>query len=91
MLNLQHLSTFLTVAALKSFSQAALQLGYSQSNVTTHIKSLEKELGLELFVRERFSKSITLTNAGHRMLRYARRMLALERQVQSSIRRETGG
>lgn len=91
MLNLQHLSTFLTVAALKNFNQAALRLGYSQSSVTTHIKNLEKELGLELFERERFSKSVTLTGAGQRMLRYARRLLALERRAHLSVRGQSGG
>ncbi|HXE64915.1 MAG TPA: LysR family transcriptional regulator [Bryobacteraceae bacterium] len=91
MLNLQHLSTFLTVAALKNFSQAATRLGYSQSNVTTQIKNLEKELGAELFERERFSRSIALTSAGKRMLRYARWLLALERKAHSSVRGRTGG
>lgn len=91
MLNLQHLSTFLTVAALKNFNQAAVQLGYSQSSVTTHIKNLEKELGLELFERERFSKSVALTGAGQRMLRYARRLLALEREAHLSVRGPGGG
>ncbi|HVW11941.1 MAG TPA: LysR family transcriptional regulator [Bryobacteraceae bacterium] len=91
MLNLQHLSTFLTVAALKNFNQAAIRLGYSQSSVTTHIKNLEKELGLELFERERFSKSVTLTGAGQRMLRYADRLLALERQAHLSVRGRSGG
>ncbi len=91
MLNLQHLSTFLTVAALKNFNQAAIRLGYSQSSVTTHIKNLEKELGLELFERERFSKSVTLTGAGHRMLHYARQLLALERKAHLSVRGQSDG
>jgi len=91
MLNLQHLSTFLTVAALRNFSQAATHLGYSQSNVTTQIKNLEKELGAELFERERFSRRVALTGAGKRMLLYARRLLALERKAHSSVRGQAGG
>lgn len=87
MLNLQHLSTFLTVAGWKNFTRAAEELGYSQSSVTTHIKNLEKELGYELFEREQFSKNVRLTGAGRRTLPYAHRLLALEQEVHSAVRR----
>ena len=67
MLDLQQLETFRVVAVANNFSRAASQLGYHQSTVTFHIKSLERELGVRLFERERFSKSIYMTEVGRRI------------------------
>ena len=76
MLDLVKLRTFLTVATTGSFSSASLRLCYSQSAVSTHILSLERELGTRLFDRIS-SKKITLTAAGKQMLSYAPKILAL--------------
>ena len=85
MLELYKLKTFCTVAETSSFTQAAQALGYVQSNVTVQIKSLEKELGTLLFVRERFAKRVELTEAGRKVLDYAYRLLALEREAFSAV------
>ena len=50
-LDLNLLRTFLAVHRLGSFTAAARQLRLSQSTVTTHIRSLERRLGRELFER----------------------------------------
>ena len=47
MLDLRQLETFRVVAVANNFSLAATQLGYHQSTVTFHIKSLERELGAQ--------------------------------------------
>ncbi|MGI6055050.1 MAG: LysR family transcriptional regulator, partial [Clostridium sp.] len=47
----RNLVTFLRVAELQNFTQAASALGYAQSTVTFHIQSLEEELGVVLFDR----------------------------------------
>ncbi len=39
------MKTFITVMEEKSFSKAALKLGYVQSTVTMHIHQLEQTLG----------------------------------------------
>ena len=53
---------FVTVARLSSFTKAAEQLYVSQPSLSRHIKTLENEFGLVLFVRT--ATSIKLTPAG---------------------------
>ncbi len=77
MLDLQKLETFRMVAVTSNFSEAATQLGYTQPTVTFHIQSLERELGVRLLERHRFSKTIAITDIGRRILEYAERLLAL--------------
>ncbi|NEA98987.1 LysR family transcriptional regulator [Streptomyces sp. SID13726] len=51
-LDLNLLRTFLTVYRTGSFTAAARLLGLSQPTVTTQIRSLERQLGRELFERQ---------------------------------------
>jgi DNA-binding transcriptional LysR family regulator len=50
-MDLQRLRTFRTVATLMNFNRAASVLNYSQSAVSTQIKTLENEIGVLLFKR----------------------------------------
>ncbi|MGC4111105.1 MAG: LysR family transcriptional regulator [Nocardioides sp.] len=52
MLKPLHLQTLTVVVRSGSFSQAGRELGYTSSAVAQQIASLERELGLPLFVRE---------------------------------------
>ncbi len=63
-MEIREIITFLTVADLKSFSQAAKQLGYTQSAVTLQIKRLENNLHASLF--NRMNNKISLTDQGER-------------------------
>uniref|UniRef100_UPI00117CA361 helix-turn-helix domain-containing protein n=2 Tax=Streptomyces TaxID=1883 RepID=UPI00117CA361 len=45
------LRTYVTVARLASFSEAARELGYTQSAVSQHIAALEQDLGAPLLTR----------------------------------------
>ena len=83
MLDLQQLETFRVVAATSNFTRAAAQLGYHQSTVTFHIKSLERELGVRLFERHRFSRTIAMTDVGRRTFEYAERLLALAAEAKA--------
>lgn len=47
-MEIRNIATFVRIAELQNFSQAAEQLGYSQSAVTMQIKQLEKELHTQL-------------------------------------------
>jgi DNA-binding transcriptional LysR family regulator len=84
MIDLQHLKTFITVATTKNFSRAGILLGYSQSTVTYHIKTLERELGARLFSRFRFTRTIVLTDVGGRIYEYAKRLLALAEEAKAA-------
>jgi DNA-binding transcriptional LysR family regulator len=82
-LDLLKLRTFQVVAATRNFTRAAAELGYSQSSVTGHIQALERELGTSLF--DRASKTVVLTEAGHRTLEYANRLLALADEAKAAV------
>ncbi|MDX3613320.1 LysR family transcriptional regulator [Streptomyces europaeiscabiei] len=61
------LRTYVTVARLASFSEAARQLGYTQSAVSQHIAALEQDLGAPLLTR----RPVVPTTAGERLLEHA--------------------
>ena len=63
----QLLRTFVAVARGGSFSQAARDLGYTQSAVSQHIAALEHELGTALLNR----RPVAPTRAGARLLEHA--------------------
>jgi DNA-binding transcriptional LysR family regulator len=73
-MEIRNLVTFGRVNKLKSFSKAALELGYSQSAVTMQIKQLESELNVRLF--DRVGKTVEMTNEGRRFLKYAEEIIA---------------
>lgn len=67
------LEYFATVAAEGSVTEAARQLYAAQSTVSAGLRSLERELGVELF--ERSTRRVALTCAGEELLPRARRVL----------------
>ncbi|MFD6199459.1 LysR substrate-binding domain-containing protein [Mycobacteriaceae bacterium NPDC060252] len=78
-MELSDITHFLAVADAGGISHAAKQLHTVQSNVSTHIKALEDELGVDLF--RRHARGVTLTNAGEAFLPYAKRITALLREA----------
>ena len=87
MVDLLHLRSYMVVAMTKNFNKAAMELGYSQSSVTHHIKMLEKELGVRLFDRFRFSRGANLTEAGKRVFDDARQILQLVERFPRNVGR----
>ncbi|QQC91985.1 LysR family transcriptional regulator [Streptomyces alfalfae] len=65
------LRTYVTVARLASFSEAARELGYTQSAVSQHIAALEQDLKTALLTR----RPVAPTAAGARLLEHARPLL----------------
>ena len=82
-MTITQLATFLKISKTGNFTAAANELGYAQSTVTMQIKQLEEELGCELF--ERLGKTITLTPSGERLVKYAEKVLALEREIHLEV------
>lgn len=73
MVDLLRIETFLHAAENLNFSEAARILHLSQPTVSHHIKTLEKDLGVELF--ERKGAAIKLSDAGRLMVPWARRVM----------------
>ncbi|WP_030256406.1 LysR family transcriptional regulator [Streptomyces violens] len=73
-MQLQQLRYFAAVADTRHFTRAAEQEHVAQPSLSQQIRSLERELGAELFHRAR--GHITLTDAGETLLPFARRILA---------------
>lgn len=69
------LRIFKEVAYTKSISKAAENMGYVQSNVTAHIKALERELNTELFIRH--NRGVNLTKDGELLLYHAEKIIHL--------------
>jgi DNA-binding transcriptional LysR family regulator len=72
-MEIQELTTFVSVAQYNSFSRAAAHLGYSQAAVTIQIRHLEEELDVRLF--DRLGKKISLTSHGKVFYDHAVRIL----------------
>ena len=79
----RHLRAFLAAADHGGISAAAAELGYAQSSVSDQIKSLERELGVSLLVRS--SSGARLTEAGTRLVPYARQMIDLDEQLRRDV------
>ncbi|MBR2567898.1 MAG: LysR family transcriptional regulator [Paenibacillus sp.] len=78
------LKIFYTVAKLQSFSKAAAEMDYVQSNITLRIQKLEEELQTKLF--ERTNRGVRLLPAGELLLSYADNILALMDEAVEAIR-----
>ena len=82
-LDLDQLRTFVAIVDTGSFTKAAEDVFKTQSAVSMQIRRLEERLGTSLF--ERNGRSILLTDAGSRLLAYARRMLTLSQETLSAF------
>ncbi|GKQ39643.1 LysR family transcriptional regulator [Streptomyces sp. A012304] len=82
-MELRLLATFEKVAAVLSFTRAAAELNYAQSSVTGQVRALEDALGTQLF--DRLGSRIRLTEAGERLLPYARRMRELAEEARAAV------
>lgn len=73
-MNFQQLRCFLAVAEHLNFTQAAKQLCLGQPSLSRQIAELEKELGVQLFVRNH--RAVKLTAAGSVLYKYSSPIVA---------------
>ena len=74
------------VARAGSMNRAAAELNMVQSNVTSRIRLLEEELGVQLFVRH--SRGVEPSEAGLRLLSYAEQIRSLFHQATTAVRED---
>lgn len=80
---------FVAVASTSSFSRAAIVLGTSQSNVSTHIAKLEEHAGMPLL--KRHNRGVSLTRAGEALLPSCRDLLRLAAQAMATLNQDSQG
>jgi DNA-binding transcriptional LysR family regulator len=82
-MELYSLQVFLAVVTEKSFSRAAQKLYRTQPAVSLALQRLEQELGEKLI--DRSPKDFSVTDAGHKVLEYARRFVSLQQELENSL------
>lgn len=72
-MNIDHLEAFMYVVHAKSIHKAADALFLSQPTVTARIKTLERELNTELFIRQ--GRGLVLSEHGREFIPYAEQII----------------
>jgi DNA-binding transcriptional LysR family regulator len=83
-LDLDTLRTLVVANDLGSYGQAAARLARTPSAISLQMKRLQADVGATIF--RKAGRGIALTEAGEIVLRYARRMLALNDEVLDTVR-----
>jgi DNA-binding transcriptional LysR family regulator len=85
MLDLELLRSFVSVVDAGGFTRAGERVHRTQSTVSQQIKRLEDDVGQPLLNRS--GKDVTPTEAGERLLSYARRLLSLAEEARDVLAR----
>ena len=88
MQDLRRLRAFHAVAERRSFSEAALALGYAQSVVSHHVAALEQEFGMTLI--DRATRPVSLTDPGERLREHAAAVLGQVATAEEEMRALAG-
>ena len=83
-LDLTVLRTFVVAHDLGGLGQAANRLGRTPSAISLQMNRLQEDIGVPLFRKE--GRGLALTEAGHVVLRYARRLLATQDELLDTVR-----
>lgn len=86
-INIENIKAFIYLYRSGSFQKAASELYITQPSLTSRIKSLEKELEAQLFVRSR--KGVELTEKGQIFLPYAFRILDAYTHGREAVRKKS--
>jgi DNA-binding transcriptional LysR family regulator len=82
-MDLADLHIFRSVVHAGGVTRAAARLNRVQSNVTTRVRQLEDDLGVQLFIRE--GKKLHLSPEGKLLLDYADRLLGLAQEARDAV------
>lgn len=82
-MTLRHFKIFVTVCDTMSMTAAAESLFMSQSAVSQAIAELEKYYNVRLF--ERLSRKLYLTQAGEKLLSYARHIIRMNADIETEM------
>ena len=91
-MRLEYIRSFIGVVNYKSFSLAAKYLYLSQPTISTHIKQLENELGVQLLIRS--TKDVLLSEEGKVFYPYALQLVETESRALKHLNKcdgESGG
>ena len=83
-MELYQLKLFVDLAETGNFTKVASENYVTQAAVTLQIRKLESELGVPLF--HRTTRSVTLVEAGQRLLPYARAILQQAEEAKMAVR-----
>ncbi|MEZ0167827.1 LysR family transcriptional regulator [Microvirga sp. TS319] len=83
MLDPRLLRSFVTIADAGSFTRAAQHLNMTQSTISQQLGRLEDAVGHPLV--DRIARPVRPTDAGERLLGYARRILALQQEAETVL------
>ena len=81
-MELEYLYEFTVIARLRSYSRASEELCISQSSLSKHVKTLERELGGELLRRS--SRSVEMTPLGAEIFPFAREVGVLNNAIRAA-------
>lgn len=84
MINTELYKIFYVVATTQNITKASEKLNISQPAVTKHIKNLEEQLGVNLFIRTR--KGVTLTPIGQKLFLEIKNALTIFENIENDIK-----
>lgn len=82
-MTLQQLKYAVCIAENKSMNKAAVELFISQPSLSSTIKDLEEEIGIDIFIRS--NRGIVITAEGEDFLGYARQILEQYRLIEEKF------
>lgn len=83
-LDLDTLRTLIVAKDLGGYGQAAVRLGRTPSAISLQMKRLQEDVGATLFRKD--GRGVVLTEAGEIVLRFGRRILAMNDELLDTIR-----
>ena len=87
-MDFKQIEAFVNVVRYKSFSKAADATFFTQPTISTHIRNLEKELGVKLLDRK--SRTVEMTPQGNKFYKYAVEMINARAQAFDALNDSSG-